>query len=226
LITGRHQALLVDRWVPLPTICGAGRESAYYNEKDKAGALYNEGWALTHMLALSPEYGRGFAGFLQAIMAGLDTEGAMQKAYSRTMKKMDEEVQAYIRRDVFQAVLLPIKLVKVEDELPAEAAARFDVRLTLAELSDNPGKERESAAMLRELADAYPDQHEVHSALGYQEWRQGRPEQARAHFSKAFDLGSRSPRFLWDYGRMAAGVDSGRAIAAISALLELEPGRT
>lgn len=226
LIAGRQQALLQDRWVPLATICGADRESAYYNEKDKAGALYNEGWALTHMLALSPEYREGFPGFVEAIMAGLDSEGAMMKAYSRTMKRMDSEVQAYIRRDVFQAVLLPLKLVKVQDELASEPASRFDVRMTLAELSDRPDKAKDVAVMLQELAKDYPEQHEVHSALGYLEWRQGRPEQARVHFGKAFELGSRSPRFLWDYGRMARGEESGRAMAAISALLEIEPGRT
>ncbi|HEY3444496.1 MAG TPA: hypothetical protein VGK29_27340 [Paludibaculum sp.] len=226
LIEGRQHSLLQDRWVPLGTICGADRESAYYNEKDKAGALYNEGWALTHMLALSPEYRQGFQGFVLAIMAGLDTEGAMMKAYSRTIKRMDSEVQAYIRRDVFQAVLLPMKLAKIEAELAAEPASRFAVRMTLAELSDRPDKAKDVAVMLQELAKDYPEQHEVHSAMGYQEWRQGRSEQARVHFGKAFELGSRSPRFLWDYGRMARGEEGGRAIAAISALLEIEPGRT
>lgn len=63
-------------------------------------------------------------------------------------------------------------------------------------------------------------------ALGYLEWRRGRTDVARASFSKAYELGARTPRFLWDFGRMAAGSDAGRATAAMSALLELEPGRT
>ncbi len=226
LIGGRQRALLQERWVPLATICSANRDSPYYNEKDKAGALYNEGWALTHMLALSPQYRPGFQQFVKAIMAGLDTEGAMMKAYSRSMKRMDSEVQAYIRQDVFQAVLLPLKLAKIEENLQAEPASRFDVRMTLAELSDHPGKEKDVAAMLQELVEEFPEQHEVHTALGYKEWRQGRADQARVRFAKAYDLGSRSPRFLWDYGRLARNEDVGRAIAALSALLEIEPGRT
>lgn len=225
-IEGRQQELLRERWIPLATICSAGRASAYYNEKDKVGALYNEGWALTHMLALSPEYRAGFQGFVKAIMAGLDTEGAMMKVYSRTMKRMDAEVQAYIQREIIQAVLIPVKLAKIETELPAEPASGFGLRLTLAELSDRPGKAQDVAVMLQEIAKDYPAQHEIHSALGYQQWRQGRREQACVHFGKAYELGSRSPRFLWDYSRLARGKDDGRASAAISALLEIEPGRT
>src|SRR5271170_1886845 len=67
LIPGRYQALLRGRGVPLEIILAAGHDSPYYNEKDKAGNLYNEGWALTHMLALSPEYKPKFSQVLQAI---------------------------------------------------------------------------------------------------------------------------------------------------------------
>lgn len=225
LVAERHQALLQDTWVPLAAICGADRASPYYNEKNKAGALYNEGWALTHMLALSPEYRSGFQAFVRVMEAGLDTEGALLKAYSRTLKQMDKEVQAYIRRDVFQAVLLPSKLAKIEETLVAEPVSAFDLKMTLAELSDQPDKDKEVAAMLGDVAQAYPERHEVHSALGYHELRQGRSEQATAHFGKAYELGGRSPRFLWDYGRLVRGSDAGRAMEAMSALLALEPAR-
>ena len=56
LIAGRLQALYREKWVPLAVILGAGHDSPYYNEKNKAGSLYNEGWALVHMLALNQEY--------------------------------------------------------------------------------------------------------------------------------------------------------------------------
>jgi hypothetical protein len=36
--------------VPLQAIVSADRNSPYYNEKNRAGSLYNEGWALVHML--------------------------------------------------------------------------------------------------------------------------------------------------------------------------------
>jgi len=43
LIAGRVQALYTEKWVPLDVILSAGHDSPYYNEKNKAGSLYNEG---------------------------------------------------------------------------------------------------------------------------------------------------------------------------------------
>src|SRR5690349_23991424 len=64
LIPARLQGLMYDPWVPLPVIMSAGQDSPYYNEKNKAGSLYNEGWALVHMLQLSPEYFSKYSEFV------------------------------------------------------------------------------------------------------------------------------------------------------------------
>ena len=56
VIPGRMLEISQEKWVPLSTILAATSDSPYYNEKNKAGSLYNEGWALTHMLELSPVY--------------------------------------------------------------------------------------------------------------------------------------------------------------------------
>jgi len=45
LIAGRVQALYSEKWVPLAVILSAGHDSPYYNEKDKAGSLYNLNYA-------------------------------------------------------------------------------------------------------------------------------------------------------------------------------------
>jgi hypothetical protein len=43
LVPGRQAALRQERWIPLATIVAADQNSPYYNEKNKAGSLYNEG---------------------------------------------------------------------------------------------------------------------------------------------------------------------------------------
>src|SRR5215471_4727341 len=55
-IKGRLYEMLNSKWTPLTTILDAGHDSPYYNEKNKAGSLYNEGWALTHMLMFEKAY--------------------------------------------------------------------------------------------------------------------------------------------------------------------------
>ena len=48
---------------------------------------------------------------------------------------------------------------------------------------------------------------------------------AAKHFGAAFDLGERSPRMLWDYGRLAESSDPGKSAQALAELLKLQPNR-
>src|SRR5205807_7778571 len=57
---GRMAHIQQEKWVPLSIILAADHNSPYYNEKNKVGSLYSEGWALTHMLMLSTPYRAGF----------------------------------------------------------------------------------------------------------------------------------------------------------------------
>src|SRR3984957_1132130 len=144
LIAGRYQALLNEKWVPLKLIVNADHNSPYYNEKNQAGSLYNEGWALTHMLVLSNEYRPGFAKFLELVNAGTPTEEALDKVYGKTIEQVDKELQVYLRGTRFQGAYFAQKLEKASDEITAEPAAQFDVKLGRADLLGRPGKESES----------------------------------------------------------------------------------
>src|SRR5262249_22300241 len=64
IIKGRLYEMLNSKWVSLSTILTVDHNSPYYNEKNKAGSLYNEGWALTHMLMLDKRYAGKFGTLL------------------------------------------------------------------------------------------------------------------------------------------------------------------
>jgi tetratricopeptide (TPR) repeat protein len=225
LIAGRHQALLQDKWVPLATIMAAGHDSPYYNEKNKAGNLYNEGWALTHMLALSPEYRPKFSEILRSISGGTPSADALEQIYSKPMNKIENDLLVYLRGGRFQGVLIPAKLEKIGDDLDAEPADVFDLRLLLADVADRPSREDATRKAFEELAAQNPNRAEVYIALAYLDWRQKRSSDALEHFAKAFELGSRNPRMLWDYGRMTESADAAKSIEALRELLRLEPER-
>jgi tetratricopeptide (TPR) repeat protein len=225
LIAGRHQALLMDKWVPLSTILSVDHDSPYYNEKAKMGSFYNESWALTHMLALSDAYRPKFVKLLQAATAGPVPITAVEKAFERPLLLIEKDLQGYLRGTRFQGALLPMKLVKVEDDLPAAPAAAFEVTLTLTELTDRPGHEDATRQSLERLTRDDPKRPEPEAALGYLEWRQRDATAALPHFKKAFELGSHSSRFLWDYGRMAGGSDREMAVKALRTLVANEPNR-
>jgi hypothetical protein len=225
LITGRHQALLRDKWVPLKVIVNADHTSPYYNEKSQAGSLYNEGWALTHMLVLTNEYRPGFAKFLDLVNAGTSTEEALNKTYGKSIEQVDKELQAYLQGTHFQGAYFAQKLEKASDEITVEPAAPFDVKLVLADLLNMPGKENETRAALEQLTKEDPARPEPYAALGYLAWRGRGSDAAMDDFAKAFERGGKSPGMLWDYGRMLRGRNPPEAIRVLSELLKQEPTR-
>jgi hypothetical protein len=225
VIPGRMQQMASQKWVPLATILAATPDSPWYNEKDRANALYNEGWALAHMLELSSEYGPGFTAALQSIEKGTPSQLAIEQAYGKPLSAIEKDLQAYLRKDTLTGRLFTAKL---QSGTPATVspADPFDVKLTLLDLSNRPGKEAETLQKLNALAQEYPDRPEPQTALGYLDWRASRQDQATRDFTKAFDLGERNPQMLWDYGRLAGNsADAADAVRALNALLELQPGR-
>ncbi len=53
VIPGRLFEMTQEKWVPLAMILRCDRGSTLLQRENKVGSLYNEGWALTHMLELS-----------------------------------------------------------------------------------------------------------------------------------------------------------------------------
>jgi Flp pilus assembly protein TadD len=225
LIPGRLRALRQEPWAPLADILGADRSSPYYNEKEKAGSLYNEGWALTHMLSLSPEYSAGFSQLLTAIQSGTPSEEALMKVYGKPVAKIEQDLEIYLRGRIFTGVLFPVKVEKAAGEMAAEPVTPFDVKLMLADLTDRPGNEAETLKKLDSLAQEAPQRPEPCARLGYLALRRGRREEAQEQFEKAFALGSREPQMLWDYGRMIEVSKGAEAVTVLGELVKQQPGR-
>ena len=225
LVPGRFQALLSEKWTPLATIMAAGHDSPYYNEKNKAGSLYNEGWAATHMLALSPEYRAKFPQVLQSISDGTPSAAVLEKLYGKPFHQIEMDLLTYLHGGRFQGVLLPAKLEKVRDDLSADSADDFDVKLFLAEIGGRNAGYETTRKVLEQLIDENPKRSEPYLDLADLAWRQRDMERARTNFGKAFDLGERSPRMLWDYGRMLESADGAKSVQVLGELLKVQPDR-
>ena len=226
LIRGRMQSLLLDKWVPLSVILAADQNSPYYNEKNKAGSLYNEGWALTHVLLLSEEYRPHSDAFMRAMMQGKDSVEALNTAYGKPLAAVERDLQTYLRGDRFRALVFPAKLDQSKVQVAAEPAPIFEVRLMLVDLTDKPGKEAATREQLQKLSAEAPSQPEPHTQLGYLMWRGGDSAGALSEFEKSYALGGRSARMLWDYGRMIEVKNPNQAAQVFQDLLEQEPARS
>ncbi len=70
-----------------------------------------------------------------------------------------------------------------------------------------------------------PSGPEPWASLGYLAWRDNQIPDAVEAFGKAYDLGNRSTKFLWDFGRLAERERRETAVAALTDLFKLEPER-
>jgi tetratricopeptide (TPR) repeat protein len=226
LLEGRVRALSAEKWVPLNTILAATHDSPYYNEKNKAGSLYNEGWALVHMLSLSAEYRARFTTLLAAIQDGTSSVDALEKVYSKPLPVIEKDLQQYLRGDRFSAVTFPAKLENDKSVLPSEPAPNFDVQFALADLTNVRGQEADARKRFDQLTSEDPQRPEPWSALAYLAWKAQRYPEALEDFGKAFERGARGPTMLWDYGRMAGRASPEEAVHAFTELMALEPERT
>lgn len=225
LITARYQALLNEKWVPLEAILAADRDSPYYNEKDKAGSLYNEGWALTHMLCLRAEYRPKFGQLLRTISDGKSSAAALAELYGKTVPQIEADLHAYLRGSSFQGLLVAAKLDKVSGEIPVENMADFDTGLMLSDLMSRHGKESDRQAALQRLVAQDPKRPEPYRSLGYLAWAAGQNQEAEDQFAKAFERGDHGPKLLWDYGRLLESTNAEQAIPVLSELLSLDTER-
>jgi tetratricopeptide (TPR) repeat protein len=225
VIPGHAQTLLDQKWVPVSEIVKADHDSPYYNEKNRAGSLYAEGWALVHMLSVSEKYRGNYSAFFKAMSDGRDAESAFQAVYGVSLAQVDKDLQGYIRSSTLNAQLYNLKFEKQKKDLPATPASEFDVNLALSDLVNKRGNEADVMARLEKLAATDTKRPEPWAGLAYMAWRSGNTQEASAHFEKAFDLGARNPRLLWDFGRMGQENNKAKAELALKALQQLQPAR-
>jgi len=225
LIAGRHQALLQEKWVPLQVILSVDQHSPYYNEKNKAGSLYNESWALTHMLYFRAEYRPKFNQVMRSISDGKDSAAALLEVYGKTPAQIEKDLQAYLHGSTFQGALVAAHLDKASADIPAEPLPEFDTNLMFADLLYRPGNEAAARAAMERLAKQEPKRPEPYRALGYLNWRQAHTADAVRQFAKAYECGARDPKLLWDYGRLMESDRHGDAAKILAELLAFEPDR-
>jgi tetratricopeptide (TPR) repeat protein len=101
----------------------------------------------------------------------------------------------------------------------------FDVKLTLLDLSNRPGREAETRKKLEVLVAEDPKRPEPYVGLGYLAARGNQKEDALKSFKQAVELGSKNPQMLWDYGRMAGQEDPPESMRTLRALLDQQPQR-
>ena len=132
VMLGRLQALSRDAWVPMETILAADQSSPYYNETKQAGSLYNQSWALVHMLATTQPFIK-FWELIEAVQKGTPSVKAIEAVYGNSFPEIEKDLKFYIKSNSFKRLVMKLKLDGVE-KLAAQPADMFDVREAQAEI--------------------------------------------------------------------------------------------
>lgn len=222
-LQGRLISLQRTRWVPLANILASDHSLFSTSGKDEASALYNMGWALTHMLAMDQDYRPKFQEFMKKISDGADSKEALESVYKRQLSSIEADLKAYTRADRYTGFVLPIKLERNKAELPETAVDPLDARIMLAELKSRVQKGSDGTKDLETLIADAPTRPEPYAALAYANLQEGRAEQASGLFAKAYDRGARDAKMLYDYGRLINGTDPKRSVEMFAHLIAAEP---
>jgi tetratricopeptide (TPR) repeat protein len=200
-LPGRIYALRTQKWLDLSAIVGAGHESSLYNEKARAGMFYAESWLLVHMIQLGPTYRPRLRNFLDAIVSS-DAETAFQRAYGKSVREVQSDLEGYARSDRVMAAVFSVQLPKSVEAPEIQSGAGLQARVALAEvLGENRRKQTEAAAAYAALAADFPGRWEVERGLAEHTLRQGLADEAVRHFARAEELGAKEAEMYVEYGR-------------------------
>jgi tetratricopeptide (TPR) repeat protein len=211
----RMQELRRGGWIPLGALMSGAAESPLF---------YAESWAVTEMLARSPEYGWGFTRLIASLAGGADGPRTVASVYGRTLDAIERDARAWAGRRHLAATGLPG--VTVDDAaVEVSAVPAFAARAMIADLLMASGALERAEAEYRALAKEKPEAADVAAALGTLALARHDPAGARREWKRAIALGVADPALCYRYAILAdnANLGAGEIRPALERALELKP---
>jgi tetratricopeptide (TPR) repeat protein len=223
---GRLYTLENQPWMDLGTLLDVRRDSPYYRQPQKMLVFYAESWALTHMLALSPDYAAQFPKFVESVSGGANARDSLARVYGKTLDQVTADLRHYLSRKQLPTHVFDVDMAAAEVEPKPLGSPREQVDLALADLAaSNPSSEAEGATALNSVSSRYPESPEAEESLGYLAMRYNRVDEARLHFQKAVERHSNAPDVIFYFAHLesGAGAPPDRVIGLLNRALELNP---
>jgi tetratricopeptide (TPR) repeat protein len=184
----QHVELLRERQLPLAKLLSiTGASPIYTTDTPDRHVLYAESWALVHhALHSEPRRRDALVNLAFKLAAGASPEQAVRETYGMALTDLERELQAYIRREFYQATSVEFKTPVVTsvsaDAVPADQA---DVEAWLGGVQASIGRPDEAAVRLEKALKARPDLGRAHAAMAAVRLLQGRRGEANLHLQAA-----------------------------------------
>jgi len=162
---------------------------------------------------------------LEGIKSGADMPETFQKAYGKSLERVQKDLQSYVHATAFNASLFNTKLAKEVDAPEVSDSSPLEAGLVLADiLANNRAKAAQARDLLGQLARDNPKDWQVEQGLARLSLLEGKPAEALTHYASAAELGGADAKLYLEYGRLLRG---GGQRAEFEAILrhatEIEP---
>ncbi len=222
-----HVATLRERpLMPWTDLFLVDRQSPYYQEQNKMAVFYAQSWITVHMLSLSAEYRRDYPRFLASVGHGEASIPALQAVFHKTPEQIGRDVERYLQQPSVQAAVYDIALQRPDLEVKRSELSAAKVELALADLlATQDDRAPEARRRLTALSAEHQSNPDVESSLGYLDWGENRPKEARDHFRKALQRGSQDAHLIFLLAQLenTTGADQHQVMALLQQTLRLEP---
>jgi FimV-like protein len=173
----QHIELLRERRLPLATLLSVTVASPVYtSDTPERSVLYAQSWAMVHhALHGVPRRWDALMNLAFTLAAGMTPERAVLEAYGMTLADLEREVQAYTRREIYQATTVEFKdtitTTFARNPMPADDG---EVEAWLGGVQMTIGRPEEGAVRLEKALKTRPDVVAALSRSNYQLRRPGR----------------------------------------------------
>lgn len=188
--------------IPLDTLFHADHSSPYYNEDSKATMFYAESWALVHYLMIGDNAAHRpmLMAYLQALDAGATEDEAAARAFG-DVKKLQKDLDNYVRRNSFYQSQYPAPVQISEQDLHARSISEGDVDAYKGGFFVTRGLSEDAKAILERAIKLDPKNARAYQNLAITQYSLGDHPEALVSASKAIELDPQSmiARYLRAY---------------------------
>ncbi|MGH9575758.1 MAG: tetratricopeptide repeat protein [Candidatus Acidiferrales bacterium] len=190
------------RMIPLDALFRVDRSSPYYNEDSKVTMFYAESWALVHYLLIGDNQAHRamLTTYLAALDAGAKPDDGAAKTFG-DLKKLQADLESYIRRNAFYEVHYPAPAEFSEADLKVHSISEADVDAYKGGLSVARGRSQDAKTVLERAIQLDAKNARAYQNLAMTQYFLGDRAKALESASKAisFDPQSMVARYLRSY---------------------------
>jgi tetratricopeptide (TPR) repeat protein len=225
-LPARSGTLRRHAWIPLGQLFSVSSRFLQKDDRDTVGLFYAESWALTDMLALSPEYSPRFQTLISTVSEGVASARAVITVYGKPLEAVERDLHVWVDGHLSSsAPLAGIGRDAVTGRVQHSALSPSAVRLLAAELLMGTGQLERAELLYRDLEKELPSGGDIAVALGEIALRKNDDETARREWKRAIDLGAKDAAICFHYAVLAdrAGLPQDEIRTALERAIELKP---